>query len=442
MPAYVISGMQWGDEGKGKAVDYLTQFADMVVRFQGGNNAGHTVVVEGKQTILHLIPSGILHEGKTCIIGNGTVVDPKVLIDELETIRAAGHDAESRLFLSETAHLIMPWHKLLDQAQESFRGKKRIGTTGRGIGPAYADKADRLGIRAGELVDPALFEEKLDAVLPYKNRLLEKCFDLPPLKKDEVLREFRAYADRLRPLVADTVPMVTNAIDAGKRVVFEGAQGAMLDIDHGTYPYVTSSNTIAGGVCPGAGVGPKDIGAVVGIVKAYTTRVGEGPFPTELTGELGETLRREGHEFGATTGRPRRCGWLDAVQLRRALRMSGATAIIMTKTDVLSVMDEIKICTAYEIDGERTGVFPALTGKLERITPVFETHPGWKTDLTACRGWDDLPEAAQRYVERVEELLDVPVAVVSVGPGREQTIMRGTSAALAAVIGGSAAAQV
>jgi adenylosuccinate synthase len=436
--------MQWGDEGKGKAVDYLTQFADIVVRFQGGNNAGHTVVVDGKQTILHLIPSGILHAGKTCIIGNGTVVDPKVLIEELETVLAAGYDAESRLFLSETAHLIMPWHKLLDHAQEAFRGNNRIGTTGRGIGPAYADKADRLGIRAGELVDPELFEKKLDAVLPYKNMLLQKCFDVAPLKKDDVLREFRAYADRLRPLVADTVPMVTNALDQGKRVVFEGAQGAMLDIDHGTYPYVTSSNTVAGGVCPGAGVGPRDIGVVVGIVKAYTTRVGEGPFPTELTDDLGETLRRVGHEFGATTGRPRRCGWLDAVQLRRALRISGTTAIILTKADVLSAVDEVKICTAYEIDGERTDIFPALTGKLERVKPIYETHEGWKSDLTECRSWDDLPVEAQRYFARIEELLGVPVAVVSVGPDREQTIVRapGAKAAeLASIFAGNATAR-
>ena len=423
MPAYVVVGMQWGDEGKGKVVDYLTAQADLVVRHQGGNNAGHTVVVQGRQTILHLIPSGILRASTACVIGNGTVIDPAVLIDELDSLEAAGCSVEGRLHISDSAHVIMPYHKVLDKAQEAFRGKNRIGTTGRGIGPAYADKADRLGIRMADLMAPDLFREKLEAVLAYKNALLERTFQEKPLDLGEVYQEYTAYAERLRPYVTDTVKTVHDAFAAGKRVVFEGAQGAMLDIDHGTFPYVTSSTTLSGGACAGAGVGPKDISGVVGIVKAYTTRVGEGPFPTELLDEAGESLRERGAEYGATTGRPRRCGWLDLVLLRRSAMLNGATAIVLTKPDVLDALEAIKVCTAYEIDGKRTTDFPAQIRDLAAVQPVYEELPGWKQDISGCRSWDDLPENARSYFERIEEFVQVPIALVSVGPGREQTVM-------------------
>ena len=424
MPAYVIVGMQWGDEGKGKIVDYLTKYAEIVVRHQGGNNAGHTVVVDGRKTVLHLIPSGILHPGISCIIGNGTVLDPAVLIQELDSLEAAGYATAGRLFFSDCAHVIMPYHKLLDSAQERFRGKNRIGTTGRGIGPCYADKADRMGIRLGDLVNETLFADKLGAVLEYKNGVLEKVLGEPPLRFDDIFAEYRGYADRLRPYLADAVHMVHEAVAADKRIIFEGAQGAMLDLDHGTYPYVTSSTTVSGGVCAGAGVGPTNIHGVIGIVKAYTTRVGEGPFPTELTDALGEQLRAQGNEFGATTGRPRRCGWFDAVQLRRAARLNGMTAIVMTKPDVLSTFDPIKICTAYKVRGALTTDFPTGVDAFAQIEPVYEELPGWKQDISGCRTWNDLPGNARRYIQRIEELLRVPVCTISVGPGREQTIER------------------
>ncbi|MFO7976463.1 MAG: adenylosuccinate synthase [Candidatus Hydrogenedentota bacterium] len=424
MPAYVIVGMQWGDEGKGKIVDYLTKYAEIVVRHQGGNNAGHTVVADGKQTILHLIPSGILHKGITCIIGNGTVLDPDVLIEELDSLEAAGYEIAGRLFFSDCAHVIMPYHKLLDKAQERFRGKNRIGTTGRGIGPCYADKADRMGIRLGDLVNETAFKEKLAGILEYKNGVLEKVLDAAPLRFEDILEEYQGYAKRLRPFVTDAVKMVHDAVAADKRIVFEGAQGAMLDLDHGTYPYVTSSTTVSGGVCAGAGVGPTNIHGVIGIVKAYTTRVGEGPFPTELTDAMGEQLRRQGNEFGATTGRPRRCGWFDAVQLRRASRLNGMTAIVLTKPDVLSNLDTIKICTAYNVNGNVTEDFPTDIEALDNLEPVYEEMPGWNQDISACRTWEDLPESARRYFLRIEELLEVSVCTVSVGPGREQTIER------------------
>ncbi len=422
MPAYVIVGMQWGDEGKGKVVDYLTGQADMVVRHQGGNNAGHTVVVNGKQTVLHLIPSGILHEGTVCVIGNGTVLDPAVLGQELDSLDASNCFYNDRLFISGGAHVIMPYHKVLDGAQEKFRGNRKIGTTGRGIGPAYADKADRLGIRFADFVDPNLFRQKLTDILEYKNVLLTKVFDETPLDPDAIIEEYSAYADRLRPFVADSVAIVHTALKGNKRLVFEGAQGTMLDLDHGTYPYVTSSTTISGGVCAGAGVGPQNVKGVIGIVKAYSTRVGEGPFPTELLDDTGEQLRKQGNEFGATTGRPRRCGWLDCVQLRRAAKLNGTTGIVLTKPDVLGVLDSIRVCTSYEIDGKTVDEFPAQIDQLEKVTPVFEELSGWKADISGCRAWEDLPENARRYFERIEALIEVPIYIVSVGPGREETI--------------------
>lgn len=422
MPGFVIVGMQWGDEGKGKVVDYLTSKADMVVRHQGGNNAGHTVVVNGKQTVLHLIPSGILHERTVCVIGNGTVLDPEVLCKELDNLDAAGCDYKGRLFISSGAHVIMPYHRILDRAQEKFRGAKKIGTTGRGIGPAYADKADRFGIRFADFVDPAAFAQKLKDTLAYKNTILKQSFGEEPLDYDTVLRESGAYAERLRPFVADAVTMIHDVLAQGKRVMFEGAQGSMLDLDHGTFPYVTSSTTLAGGVCAGAGVGPSAITGVIGIVKAYSTRVGEGPFPTELLNGTGDLLRATGHEFGATTGRPRRCGWIDTVQLRRAVQLNGATNIVLTKPDVLGVLDVIQICVGYEMDGKRTEIFPAETAKLARVRPVYEAMPGWQRDISTCRTWEELPETARAYFERVEQLIGVPVSLISVGPGREQTI--------------------
>jgi len=422
MPAYAIVGMQWGDEGKGKAVDYLTARADLVVRQQGGNNAGHTVVVQGEKTILHLIPSGILHPEAVCVIGNGTVIDPAVLLDEIATLREAHCNVDGRLFISDSAHVIMPYHKLLDKCQEQFRGKKRLGTTGRGIGPAYADKADRFAIRLGDMMRPEIFEERLEAVLSYKNAILTQVFNEEPLDFKDVYEQYLGYADQLRPFVADTVPMVHAALAADKRVVFEGAQGCMLDIDHGTFPYVTSSTTLAGGACSGAGVGPQALQTVVGIVKAYTTRVGEGPFPTELHDAIGERLREQGQEFGATTGRPRRCGWLDCVQLRRAIRVNGTTSIFLTKPDVLGGLDTIKICTAYDVDGVRTEEFPTQLCDLAKAQPVFEEMPGWSEDISSCESWDALPANAQAYFKRIERLLGVSIDVLSVGPGRTQTI--------------------
>jgi adenylosuccinate synthase len=422
MPAYIIVGMQWGDEGKGKIVDYLTRYAKLVVRHQGGNNAGHTVVVEGEETVLHLIPSGVLSSSTTCVIGNGTVIDPKVLIEELDGLDEAGVDYADRLFISERAHVIMPYHKVLDGAQEQFRGDNKIGTTGRGIGPAYADKADRSGIRLGDLIDPELFRERLEGTIAYKNALLEKVFGQEPMDADAIFEEYSGYANRLRPLVKETVTIVHEGLSTNQQVVFEGAQGTMLDLDHGTFPYVTSSIAVSGGACSGAGVGPGVFGGVIGIVKAYSTRVGEGPFPTELLDEQGEKLRAAGNEFGATTGRPRRCGWLDCVQLKRAVMVNGTTSLVLTKPDVLSVMDTIKVCTGYSIDGKLTDVFPAKVSDLAKVEPVYEEMPGWNTDITGCRSWDDLPEKAQQYFKRLEELIGVPVSIVSVGPGREQTI--------------------
>jgi adenylosuccinate synthase len=422
MPAYVIVGMQWGDEGKGKVVDYLTSKADMVVRHQGGNNAGHTVVVNGRQTILHLIPSGILHEDTACIIGNGTVLDPEVLCRELDNLEAAGCSFRGRFYISNGAHVIMPYHKTLDKAQEKFRGSNKIGTTGRGIGPAYADKADRFGIRFADFVDPSVFRQKLVETLEYKNLILRESFGEVPLNAENVYTQYSVYADRLRPYVADAVTMIHEALLANKRVMFEGAQGSMLDIDHGTFPFVTSSTTLSGGVCAGAGVGPGVVTGVIGIVKAYTTRVGQGPFPTELLNGTGDLLRTTGHEFGATTGRPRRCGWIDAVQLRRAVMLNGATNVVLTKPDVLGVLDRIQVCTAYELDGKRIDVFPSQITTLERVRPIYEEHPGWKQNISACRKWADLPPNAQRYFQRIEELIGVPVSLISVGPGRDETI--------------------
>ncbi len=424
MPGYIIVGMQWGDEGKGKTVDFLTERADVVVRHQGGNNAGHTVVVNGKETILHLIPCGILHERATCIIGHGTVIDPAVLIQELDDLEAASCRVDGRLHISEAAHIIMPYHRIIDGAQERFRGKNRIDTTRRGIGPTYADKVNRTGIRFGDLLDTETFKEKLRIALEYKNMVLTRIFDEEALDYDEMLGEYAAYADRLRGYADDTVELLHKARSDGKMIIFEGAQGAMLDLDHGTFPYVTSSTTMSGGVFAGAGIGPGQIDGVIGILKAYSTRVGEGPLPTELHGEDGERLREAGKEYGATTGRPRRCGWLDIVPLRRAAKICGLTNLVLTKSDVLGEFDKLRICTAYKIDGVQTDHFPNMLARLEKAEPVYEEMPGWKTDISSCRSWDEFPKEARDYISRIEELAGAPISVISVGPGRDQTIVR------------------
>lgn len=424
MPGYVIVGMQWGDEGKGKTVDYLTERADVVVRYAGGNNAGHTVVVNGKKTVLHLIPCGILHGGTSCVIGNGTVIDPGVLLQEIGRLAEAGCTVNGRLHISEAAHVIMPYHRVIDAAQDRLRGKNKVGTTGRGIGPVYADKASRTGIRFGDLLDRETFEEKLAFALEHMNTLLTKVYGEQPMDFKALRDEYLGYADRLRGHVADTVDLVHTALSAGKRVIFEGAQGALLDLDHGTYPYVTSSTTMAGGVFGGAGVGPGHVNGVIGILKAYMTRVGEGPMPTELIDANGERLRDIGKEYGATTGRPRRCGWLDTVPLRRVIQICGVTHIVMTKLDVLSGFDPIPVCVGYELDGKKLTNFPSRISQLERVKPVYENVQGWKDDIGACRTWDDLPPAARAYVRRIEALLGASISVVSVGPDRDQTLVR------------------
>ncbi len=424
MPGYIIVGMQWGDEGKGKTVDFLTKKADVVARYQGGNNAGHTVVVNDQETVLHLIPCGILHPDAQCIIGNGTVIDPAVLIQELDDLAKADCEVKGRLHISEAAHIIMPYHKALDGAQEEARGENKIGTTNRGIGPCYADKADRFGIRFGDMIEPETFKQKVKEVLDFKNTILTKAFGKEALDYDAIIEDYSRYADRLREYAADTTLMLHKAQQADQNIVYEGAQGAMLDIDHGTFPYVTSSTTMSGGVFSGAGIAPNSIDGVIGIMKAYCTRVGEGPFVTELHCETGEALRAAGHEFGATTGRPRRCGWLDMVQIRRAVNICGITSFVLTKGDVLGIFDTIKICTAYEINGEVTDEFPTRLAHIESAKPIYDEFPGWESDISDCSSWEELPENAQKYIETIERLSGVPVSIVSVGPGREQTIAR------------------
>lgn len=421
MPTVAVVGAQWGDEGKGKIVDALAAEAEVVVRYQGGNNAGHTVMVGDRTFKLRLIPSGILYPGTLCVIGNGAVVNPLVLLQEIDGLQAQGVDTGG-LRLSERAHVIMPYHEILDRLEEGARGSRAIGTTGLGIGPCYVDKAARLGLRLAELVDPDVFRARLEDIVPLKNRMLECLYGHRPLTVDEIVEAYAPAAERLRPLVTDTSALVRQAIADGRRVLFEGAQGTLLDVDHGTYPYVTSSSPAAGGIASGAGVSPRSIEKVLGVVKAYITRVGGGPFPTELMGEDGEILRREGHEFGTVTGRPRRCGWFDAVAGRYAAQLNGLTDLAVLKLDVLSHFDEVKIAVGYRIDGELVDRLPARLDVLANAEPVWETLPGWRQDLTGIREWDRLPRAAQQYVRRIEELMEVPVAIVSVGPRRDETI--------------------
>ncbi len=424
MPNIVIVGIQWGDEGKGKIVDLLARHADIIVRFQGGNNAGHTLVVGHKKIILHLIPSGILHEGKLCIIGNGVVIDPEVLISESEGLRAEGFmNDEAMLKVSSEANLIMPYHKRIDLAREARKDKGKIGTTGRGIGPAYEDKAARVGVRMGDLTDPKLLLERIESALDEKNFLLTKFFNEKPYSAAELYDGLMSLCPSLVPHVANTPAILASRMRAGASVMFEGAQGTLLDIDHGTYPFVTSSHTAAGCACTGSGIGPTAIDAVFGISKAYTTRVGSGPFPTELFDETGRCMQEKGVEFGATTGRKRRCGWFDAVSARHSVRVNGLTGLIITKLDVLSGIKTLKICTAYEIDGKVTDEFPSEIPTLARAVPRYIELPGFDQEIGAARDTRALPAGARRYIEKIEELLAVPITMISVGADRDETIV-------------------
>jgi adenylosuccinate synthase len=426
MPATVVIGTQWGDEGKGKVVDLLAADADVVVRFQGGNNAGHTLVVNGEKTVLNLVPSGILHPGKVCMIGPGTVLDPEVLVIEIEALKKRGFLADDRwLRVSEQAHLILPYHRAVDRARERLRGAGSIGTTGRGIGPAYEDKMARTGIRVGELFDEEGFRAALERSLAEKNGYLKEILGEPPLAFDEVHARCVDYRAKLRPYVADTGAELRNALAAGWRVLLEGAQGAHLDVDHGTYPYVTSSNTSSGAAATGSGIPPRALDRIVGIVKAYTTRVGAGPFPVELMDALGERLRVDGDEYGTNTRRPRRCGWFDAVVVRHAVALSGVDGLAITKIDVLTGIDPLRVCVAYEIDGVRRDSPPLTQRAWEHARPIYEELPGWKEPLGDLRSLADLPHNARRYVERIAVLAGAPVLFISVGPGREQTIRLG-----------------
>ncbi|MDP4725711.1 MAG: adenylosuccinate synthase [Desulfobacterales bacterium] len=423
MANVVIIGTQWGDEGKGKIVDLLAARADVVVRFQGGNNAGHTMVVDGEQFISHLVPSGIL-QGKTCLIGNGVVVDPAVLIEEMDYLDGKGIDVGAdRIKVSERAHLIMPYHQAVDLARENQKGDKKIGTTGRGIGPAYEDKATRRGVRFIDLLEPETFAEKVRTLLDEKNFYLKNYLSATTLDAEEIIDTYRRYAGRLAPHVSNVSITLDEAIKKGRQVLFEGAQGTHLDIDHGTYPFVTSSNTVSGNACCGSGVGPGAVTDVIGIVKAYTTRVGAGPFPCELFDATGACIQEKGVEFGATTGRKRRCGWLDTVIVRNAVRLNGLTGLAITKLDVLGGLEELKICTGYEYKGNRLNEFPASLKVLAECTPLYETLPGWSEDISTIRQFGDLPQTTKTYLKRVEELTETPIQIVSVGPGRDETIV-------------------
>ena len=424
MPASIVIGTQWGDEGKGKATDLLADQMDFVVRYQGGNNAGHTIIAEGHELKLHLVPSGILYPHLTSVIADGVVVDPGVLLEEMDTLTEVGLDV-SRLRVSNNAHMIMPYHLELEKVTERFLGKNALGTTKRGIGPAYGDKAARIGLRIQDLFDEEILREKLDVVLKEKNLLLSKVYNRLPLEAEGIVEDYLGYAERLRPHVADTSKLLHDGLRAGKNVLLEGAQGTLLDLDKGTYPFVTSSNPVAGYALASAGIGPLDVERVIGVTKAYVTRVGAGPFPTEDLGPGGDRLGERGHEFGTTTGRKRRCGWFDAVILRYAARVNGLTELFLTKLDVLSGLPTIRICKAYRADGQTFDDFPPHQSLFHRAEPVWEELPGWDEELGDARAFGDLPAAARSYVERVHALVDVPVSYVSVGPAREQSLAVG-----------------
>ena len=422
MSSVVVMGTQWGDEGKGKIVDHLAQQAQVVVRYQGGNNAGHTVVVKGVESKLNLLPSGILYPGKTCIIGNGVVVDPAHLLKEIAGMQERGIDM-SGLKISNRAQVILPYHRLMDEVDEESRGDAKIGTTKKGIGPCYVDKNARIGIRFVDLMDPEEFARRLKINVTAKNRLLTEIFGKEPLDYDKILADYLGYAEKLRPYVTDTIFTLHDAIGRNEKILFEGAQATMLDIDYGTYPFVTSSHPVAGGVCVGAGVGPSAIGKVVGVVKAYTTRVGEGPFVTELHDETGNLIRERGHEYGTTTGRPRRTGWLDTVVVKYACMLSGIDCLAITRLDILDALPTLKICTGYLYKGKLLHEYPASLKVLDEVEPVYEELPGWQSDITGIRRYEDLPLNARRYVERLSECSGARLGVVSVGPDREQTIL-------------------
>lgn len=423
MATVVVVGAQWGDEGKGKIVDFLTEKADVIARYQGGNNAGHTVVVNSEKYVLHLIPSGILHEGKKCIIGNGVVITPPALITEIDGLKARGIDIDDNLLISKNAHVVMPYHIAIEKEGEKNRGGKKIGTTSKGIGPAYADKIARHGIRVIDLLTPDVFREKLAANLSFINFLLENLYKVAPLNADEIYTEYMKYAERLSSFVADTDIIINREIDSGKNILFEGAQGTLLDIDHGTYPFVTSSNTIAGGVCTGLGIGPTKINKVLGIVKAYSTRVGEGPFPTEMKGDLGEFMRQKGGEFGATTGRPRRCGWIDLLILKHAMRVNGLTGIAITKLDILDELDKLKICVGYRYAGKVYDEFPKEMSILENCEPIYEEVDGWKESTAGIKDPNKLPANAMKYIKKIEEALKMKVQIISTGQKRDEIMV-------------------
>jgi adenylosuccinate synthase len=421
VPAIVLLGAQWGDEGKGKATDLLGSRVDAVVKFNGGNNAGHTIVVDGEKYALHLLPSGILSPGCTPVIGNGVVVDLGVLFDEIDGLEARGVDT-SRLVVSAAAHVITPYNRTLDKVTERFLGSRRIGTTGRGIGPTYADKMSRVGIRVQDLFDADGLRAKIEGALGFKNQVLVKVYNRRAFDVDAVVDDLLDYAERLRAMVADTALLLRRMLDEGQTLVLEAAQATLLDVDHGTYPFVTSSNATAGGACTGTGLPPTRITGVIGVVKAYTTRVGEGPFPTELLDAKGERLREAGAEFGTTTGRPRRCGWFDAVVARYAARVNGVTDFVLTKLDVLTGMEEVPVCVAYDVDGVRHDEVPMTQSEFSRAVPIYETFPGWDEDISKARSLDDLPRNARDYVAALEAMIDAPISAIGVGPGRDETI--------------------
>lgn len=424
MANVVVVGTQWGDEGKGKVVDLLTEYADIIVRFQGGNNAGHTIVVKGEKFIFHLVPSGILHPQKRCLIGNGVVVDPGVFWAELDSLCQKGHAiTPERLLVSESAHLIMPYHRAIDLGRETLTGRKKIGTTGRGIGPCYEDKIARRGIKVGDLLHGPTFRARLSEVLEEKNFYMEKYLGLEAMRVEDIYNEYMAYSQRLGPYVANVSILLDQAVKAKKHILFEGAQGTHLDVDHGTYPFVTSSNTIAGGACSGSGIGPTHIDAVIGICKAYTTRVGSGPFPTELQDETGNQIQQKGAEFGATTGRRRRCGWLDAVLVSDSVRLSGLTGLAVTKLDVLTGIPRLKICTHYRSEGQMIGYRPTRADLMESLEPVYQELRGWQEDLSGIGRFDDLPPATKDYLARIEELAGTRIMIISLGAARRETIM-------------------
>ncbi|MCX6512150.1 MAG: adenylosuccinate synthase [Actinobacteria bacterium] len=427
MPATVVVGTQWGDEGKGKLTDILSAEMDLVVRYQGGHNAGHRIVVDGEAFALQLIPSGILYPSVTPVIGNGVVVDPAVLLAEMDTLAAKGIDT-SALVVSGNAHMIMPYHQELDRVTERYLRKNALGTTKRGIGPAYADKASRVGLRIQDLLDEKIFRQKLDVALREKNAVLSKVYNRLPLNADEIAEKYLGeYAPRIAPMISDTVSIIHDALAAGREVLMEGAQATFLDLDHGTYPFVTSSNPVAGGACTGTGLGPRDIDRVVGIAKAYVTRVGAGPFPTELHNELGDLLVERGHEFGTNTGRQRRCGWFDAVMLRQAVRLNSLSEVALTKLDVLDTFETVNVCVAYEADGKRYEYPPYHQSVLHQVTPIYEELPGWGVDLSSFTAEGEMPKAARQYVAFLAEQIGVPVTTVGVGPGRDQYVTLGTA---------------